>query len=166
VENRAAQQELRGVVLMDWQISEHEQVLRDLIARNRGDIEGAAIATTDGVLIASVLPDPIDTERATFLATAAACGVGLAVNLVSGLGNAPLEQLYVKASNGYVILLPVPNEKVLVVLCKPQAKLGLIFLDVSKGGFVPPEPALDPIYPPLPPGSLRAGAKPEYDEID
>jgi hypothetical protein len=69
----------------------------------------------------------------------------------------------VKASNGYVILLPVPDEKVLVVFCKSQAKIGLIFLDVSRGGFVPPEPALDPIFPSRPPGSLRAGAKPDYD---
>ena len=42
------------------------------------------------------------------------------------------EQVYVKGQNGYVILSAIGEEAVLTVMARQQAKLGLIFLDMSR----------------------------------
>jgi predicted regulator of Ras-like GTPase activity (Roadblock/LC7/MglB family) len=43
-----------------------------------------------------------------------------------------LEQVMVKGESGYVILTAVGDEAVLTVLARKEAKLGLIFLDVTR----------------------------------
>jgi predicted regulator of Ras-like GTPase activity (Roadblock/LC7/MglB family) len=43
-----------------------------------------------------------------------------------------LEQVLIKGAKGYVLMTYAGAESVLTVLAKPNAKLGLIFLDVKR----------------------------------
>jgi predicted regulator of Ras-like GTPase activity (Roadblock/LC7/MglB family) len=48
------------------------------------------------------------------------------------LGRGTLEQVLIKGDRGYVLMTYAGEEAVLTVLAKPNAKLGLIFLDVKR----------------------------------
>ena len=41
-------------------------------------------------------------------------------------------EVLIKGHKGYVLLTHAGNDAVLTVLCKPNARLGLIFLDVKR----------------------------------
>jgi predicted regulator of Ras-like GTPase activity (Roadblock/LC7/MglB family) len=43
-----------------------------------------------------------------------------------------MEQTYVRGKLGYVILNAVGHEALLIVLTTPDAKLGLVFLDIKR----------------------------------
>jgi predicted regulator of Ras-like GTPase activity (Roadblock/LC7/MglB family) len=43
-----------------------------------------------------------------------------------------LEQVYIKGSEGYVILMSIGNEAVLTALARGNAKLGLLLLDMHR----------------------------------
>ncbi|MBS1249422.1 MAG: hypothetical protein MAG431_01002 [Chloroflexi bacterium] len=48
------------------------------------------------------------------------------------LGRGDLDQVYIKGSNGYVMLMSIAEEAVLTALAREEAKLGLIFLDMHR----------------------------------
>jgi len=58
--------------------------------------------------------------------------LSLGERIANELGRGGLEQVYVKGEHGYVILSAIGDEAVLTVLAREQAKLGLIFLDMSR----------------------------------
>ena len=58
--------------------------------------------------------------------------LSLGERIATELGRGTLEQVYVKGERGFVILSAVGEEAVLTVLARQQAKLGLIFLDMSR----------------------------------
>ncbi len=87
------------------------------------------MVSTDGFVIASLLPNEIDEELVSGMA-AALLGVGerIAAELMGG----QMEQTYVRGKQGYVILNAVGSEALLIVLTTPDAKLGLVFLDIRR----------------------------------
>ena len=105
-----------------------QDVLRSLRAVSP-DIVGSAMVSTDGFIIASLLPSETDEELVSGMA-AALLGVGerIAGELMGG----SMEQTYVRGKLGYVILNAVGQEALLIVLTTPDAKLGLVFLDVKR----------------------------------
>ena len=105
-----------------------QDVLRSLRAVSP-DIVGSAMVSTDGFIIASLLPNEVDEELVSGMA-AALLGVGerIAGELMGGA----MEQTYVRGKLGYVILNAVGNEALLIVLTTPDAKLGLVFLDIKR----------------------------------
>jgi predicted regulator of Ras-like GTPase activity (Roadblock/LC7/MglB family) len=105
-----------------------QDVLRSLRAVSP-DIVGSAMVSTDGFIIASLLPAEVDEELVSGMA-AALLGVGerIAGELMGG----SMEQTYVRGKLGYVILNAVGQEALLIVLTTPDAKLGLVFLDVKR----------------------------------
>ena len=92
-------------------------------------INAAAMVSTDGFVIASLLPNEIDEELVSGMA-AALLGVGerIAAELMGG----QMEQTYVRGKHGYVILNAVGQDALLIVLTTPDAKLGLVFLDIRR----------------------------------
>jgi hypothetical protein len=105
-----------------------QDVLRSLRAVSP-DIVGSAMVSTDGFIIASLLPSEVDEELVSGMA-AALLGVGerIATELMGG----SMEQTYVRGRLGYVILNAVGSDALLIVLTTPVAKLGLVFLDVRR----------------------------------
>lgn len=102
--------------------------LRDLQASS-GDVEGAAIVSVDGLSMASALPGDVEEDRVSAMSAAM---LSLGERISGELGRGTLEQVFIKGERGYVILTSVGEEAVLTVLARPEAKLGLIFLDVNR----------------------------------
>jgi predicted regulator of Ras-like GTPase activity (Roadblock/LC7/MglB family) len=102
--------------------------LRDLQVSSP-DVEAAAIVSVDGLSMASSLPANIEEDRVSAMSAAM---LSLGERIATELGRGNLEQVYVKGERGYVILSAVGEEAVLTVLAREQAKLGLIFLDMSR----------------------------------
>jgi hypothetical protein len=105
-----------------------QEILRNLRSVSP-DIIGSAMVSTDGFVIASLLPNEIDEELVSGMA-AALLGVGerIAHELMGGA----MEQTYVRGRQGYVILNAVGQDALLIVLTTPDAKLGLVFLDIRR----------------------------------
>ena len=102
--------------------------LRDMQASSP-DIEASAVVSVDGLAIASALPQGVEEDR---VAAMSAAMLSLGERIASELGRGSLEQVYIKGSDGYVVLMSVGNDAVLTALARENAKLGLILLDMRR----------------------------------
>jgi len=93
------------------------------------DIEASGIISTDGLMIASVLPAGLDEDRVGAMSAAM---LSLGDRTAQELNRGGLEQVLIKGDNGYVLMTYAGDEAVLTVMAKSNAKLGLIFLDVKR----------------------------------
>ncbi len=102
--------------------------LRDLQAGS-GDIEGSAVVSVDGLIIASSLPAGVEEDRVSAMSAAM---LSLGERISGELGRGMLDQVFVHGKKGYVVLMSVGVEAVLTVLAREHAKLGLIMLDMRR----------------------------------
>jgi len=102
--------------------------LRDMQASSP-DIEASAVVSVDGLTIAAALPQGVEEDR---VAAMSAAMLSLGERIASELGRGSLEQVYIKGSNGYVLLMAIGSEAVLTALARENAKLGLILLDMHR----------------------------------
>ncbi len=102
--------------------------LRDMQASSP-TIEASAMVSVDGLTIASALPSDVEEDR---VAAMSAAMLSLGERIATELGRVGLEQVYIKGSNGYVILMSIGNEAVLTALARENAKLGLLLLDMHR----------------------------------
>jgi hypothetical protein len=93
------------------------------------DIEACAVVTEDGLIIASALPQGMDEDH---VAAISSVMISMGVRICSELNKKELEQLFVKGKDGYIIMSHAGPHAVLVALTRKEAKLGLIFLDMSR----------------------------------
>ena len=93
------------------------------------DIEASGVISTDGLMMASVLPANLDEDRVGAMSAAM---LSLGDRTSQELNRGGLEQVLIKGENGYVLMTYAGEEAVLTVIAKPNAKLGLIFLDVKR----------------------------------
>lgn len=94
-----------------------------------GDIEASGVISTDGLMMASVLPAGMDEDRVGAMSAAM---LSLGDRTAQELARGELEQVLIKGDKGYVLMTYAGHEAVLTVLTKSSAKLGLIFLDVKR----------------------------------
>ncbi len=93
------------------------------------EIEASALISDDGLMIASALPPHIDEARvAAISSTLISLGTRAAVELQRG----PLDQVLVRGAQGYVVLMAATEGTMLLTLANREAKLGLVFLDMTK----------------------------------
>ena len=93
------------------------------------DIEASAIVSTDGLMMAALLPGSMDEDRVGAMSDAL---LSLGDRTAKELARGGLEQVLIKGDKGYILMTYAGEDAVLTVLAKPQAKLGLIFLDVKR----------------------------------
>ncbi len=93
------------------------------------DIEASGVISTDGLMMASVLPAGLDEDRVGAMSAAM---LSLGDRTAQELNRGTLEQVLIKGDSGYVLMTYAGNEAVLTVMAKANAKLGLIFLDVKR----------------------------------
>lgn len=103
-------------------------ILSDLNG-STADIEASAVLSTDGLMMASMLPATMDEDRVGAMSAAM---LSLGDRTAKELARGELEQVLIKGNKGYVLLTHAGHEAVLTVLCKSNARLGLIFLDVKR----------------------------------
>ncbi len=93
------------------------------------DIEASAIVSSDGLMMAALLPAGMDEDRVGAMSAAL---LSLGDRTAKELARGGLEQVLIKGDKGYILMTHAGEDAVLTVLAKPQAKLGLIFLDVKR----------------------------------
>jgi predicted regulator of Ras-like GTPase activity (Roadblock/LC7/MglB family) len=93
------------------------------------DIEASAVVSADGLTIASALPAGVEEDR---VAAMSAAMLSLGERIATELGRGALEQVYIKGSDGYVLLMSVAEDAVLTALARQNAKLGLVLLDMHR----------------------------------
>lgn len=93
------------------------------------DIDASAVISTDGLTIASMLPQEMDEDRVGAMSAAM---LSLGDRSAEELGRGQLDQVLIKGDKGFVLMTYAGADAVVTVLAKPKAKLGLIFLDVKR----------------------------------
>ncbi len=93
------------------------------------DIEASAIVSVDGLTIASALPSGVEEDRVSAMSAAM---LSLGERISGELGRGGLDQVYIKGSNGFIVLTSVGSAAVLATLARQEAKLGLIFLEIRR----------------------------------
>ncbi|WP_066097446.1 roadblock/LC7 domain-containing protein [Xanthomonas massiliensis] len=101
----------------------------DELNGSSSEIEASALISIDGLMIASSMPQGMDEDR---IGAMSAALLSLGERTARELGRGHLERVLVQGEGGYVIMSAAGNEAVLTVLCKPSAKLGLVFLDIKR----------------------------------
>ena len=113
---------------MTNRVEKIQVTLRNLVT-NTPDLEGAAIVSTDGLIVASVLAAGTDEDRVSAMAAAL---LSLGERTAKELARGELEQVYVKGENGYVVLMNAGQDNVLEAIAGPGAKLGMVLLDMKR----------------------------------
>lgn len=103
-------------------------ILKDLQA-STADIEATAVVSVDGLIMASSLPTDVEEDR---VAAMSAAMLSLGDRTAQELGRGKLEQVFIKGAEGYVILMSAGTDAVLTAMARADAKLGLIFLDMTR----------------------------------
>ncbi len=104
------------------------EVLKELEATTP-DVEASAVVSTDGLIIASALPQDVEEDR---VAAMSAAMLSLGERTSQELKRGSLEQVFVKGVSGYILMMGAGQEAVLTVLARQNAKLGLVFLDMKR----------------------------------
>ncbi len=108
------------------------EMLTSILAELNGssaDIEASAVVSTDGLMMAALLPSGMDEDRVGAMSAAL---LSLGDRTARELARGTLEQVLIKGHNGYILMTYAGTDAVLTVMAKSQAKLGLIFLDVKR----------------------------------
>jgi len=105
-----------------------DDILKKLLAAIP-EVKAAAIVSAEGLPIASALPQGVDETR---IAAMTAALLSLAERSVIEMDKGEFDQLYVKGSDGYLLVLQAGSNAVLTVSTTKDVKLGLIFLDCKR----------------------------------
>ncbi|MEJ2619256.1 MAG: roadblock/LC7 domain-containing protein [Candidatus Thiodiazotropha sp.] len=109
-----------------------EDMLASILSDLNGssaDIEASAVISTDGLIMASLLPANLDEDRVGAMSAAM---LSLGDRTASELTRGSLEMVLIKGSDGYVVMTHAGEEAVVSVQAKSSAKLGLVFLDIKR----------------------------------
>ncbi len=112
-------------------MSRSEQIAKLLktLSTTTPDIEAAAVVDNDGLMIASALPADVEDDR---VAAMSAALLGMSERIVRELQRGSFSLVMLRGSEGYTILARCGADAVLTVLTTNAAKLGLVFLDVTR----------------------------------
>ncbi len=96
---------------------------------NTPDVEGIAVASTDGLIMASILPSEAEEDRVGAMCAAL---LSLGERSADELDRGDIRQVFVKGANGYVVLMNVGADAVLIAITSEKVKLGLLFLELRR----------------------------------
>ena len=92
-------------------------------------VTAALIVSTEGLLIASALPQGIDEER---IAAMTATLLSLSKMAIIEMRKGDFDQLYIKGSEGYLLVMQAGPNAVLAVSTTKDIRLGLVLLDCGR----------------------------------
>ncbi len=109
-------------------VEQINQALRELQS-GTPDIEASALISDDGLIIASALPAHVEEVRvAGMSSTLLSLGSRAAIELERG----ELQQVLIRGDRGYAVMVRAVEGTMLLVLTTHEAKLGLVFLELSR----------------------------------
>ncbi len=108
-----------------------ERISEALRALRQGtpEIIGATLVSSDGFIVAAVLPNEVDED---LIGGMSASLLGVGERIATDLLGSQMEQIYVRAPKGFIIVNACGPEAMLVLLVTREAKLGLIFLELKR----------------------------------
>ncbi len=104
------------------------RILRSLQS-STPDIEASALISDDGLMIASALPQHLDEVRVAGMSSTL---LSLGTRASNELERGALNQVLIRGSKGYAVMVKASEGTMLLALTTENAKLGLIFLDMSR----------------------------------
>ena len=93
------------------------------------EVKAAAIVSAEGLPIASALPRDVDETR---IAAMTAALLSLSERAIIEMNKGDFDQLYIKGSDGYLLILQAGPNAVLTVSADKDVRLGLILLDCRR----------------------------------
>ncbi len=109
-----------------------EEQLKDVLTKfenSTADIEASAVVSTDGLVMASNLPADVEEDR---MGAMSAAMLGLGERSSKELHRGDLDQVIVKGDDGYIVLMSIGEDAVLVTMTNAKVKLGLLFLELKR----------------------------------
>lgn len=100
-----------------------------VLQRSSPDVQAAAVVSLDGLIIASALLPEMSEDRVSAMSAAM---LSLGEQIGKEMGRGTLEQIHIKGETGYIVLMAVGEKAVLTSLVSPQAKMGVLFLDMRR----------------------------------
>ncbi len=108
-------------------IEELEEILRNL--KKTGGVEASAIASRDGLLIASTISGK---QHAETFAAMSATMLGAAETASAELGKGIPDRVIIESKYGKIIATGAGPKALLIVMTEPKAGLGLILIETEK----------------------------------
>ncbi|MFW9902981.1 MAG: roadblock/LC7 domain-containing protein [Candidatus Thorarchaeota archaeon] len=105
-----------------------ERILQELQSRIP-ELEGLAVVSREGLSIASMLVTTVDEDR---IGAMTAASLSLSDRIVLDLERGIMDQVIITGTDGLVIIRDAGEHAVLVGIVKPNAKLGLVLLDIKR----------------------------------
>ncbi|HEX54956.1 MAG: roadblock/LC7 domain-containing protein [Candidatus Altiarchaeales archaeon] len=96
---------------------------------NVGDIDGSAITTRDGLLVAAKLPSDVNAE--TFAAMSATM-FGAAETAISELRKGKVKRVISEADDCKLVAVDAGPNAAVIALVRPEANLGLVLMEIIK----------------------------------
>lgn len=112
--------------MTDSQAVDREQAIIEHLHRLQQaapDIEASAVVSLDGLIIASALPEDAEEDRVSAMSAPL---LALSQRIVWELNRGGLDQVYIRGTDGDILLVAVGTEAVLLVISRRDAKLGLM----------------------------------------
>ena len=94
-----------------------------------GGIEASAIASRDGLLICTTLPDQ---KQAEIFVAMSATMIGAAETAALELGKGIPDMTIVESQSGKIIGMGAGPKALLIVMTRPDASLGLVIIEMKK----------------------------------
>jgi len=97
--------------------------------RNVPHVEATAIVSTDGLVIASRLPDKVEEDRVGAMGAAI-----LSISTRSGeeLNRGEMRRVLIEGTNGYLLIRSIGEFAILVALVDKKVRLGMLFYECKK----------------------------------
>jgi len=97
--------------------------------RNVPHVEATAVVSTDGLVIASRLPDQVEEDRIGAMGAAI-----LSISARSGaeLARGEMERVLIEGDSGYILIRCIGEDAILVALVDKKVRLGLLFYEAKK----------------------------------
>ena len=114
--------------MSSFDVDKLRDVLRG-IASQTADIEGAALVSYDGIMIANALQRDSPAEIVAAI-TATLLNLGKMSVDVLQLGG--LDQVFIKCQDGYIVIGRAGDSNVVTIMAKRDAKLGILINEMNK----------------------------------
>ncbi len=105
--------------------------LEQLVSNNPNDISGAAVISSDGMLISARMGPDVNPDR---VGAIAATMMGVTVRVTNDLKLGKAEETIVRAEGGYLVVVPVNAQIVLAITLRANANLGMVRLELRDTG--------------------------------
>jgi hypothetical protein len=106
--------------------------LDQLITHNISDVSGAAVITTDGMLLSARMSPHLASSNAERVSAIAATMMGVTARVVGEIKIGKAEEVIIRAEQGYLIVMPIASQVVLSIVLRAGANLGLVRLDARE----------------------------------